>query len=242
MPGGYGDTDLYVSDYVNGKWSEPKNLGPMVNTEGSEMFPFVHADSVLYFASDGHAGFGGLDLYRYSLRGQKLENMDAPINSGRDDFGLILDLPGEKGYFSSSRHEGDGAKDDDIFYVRKKAIGKPGELPVLPAVVPEEPALAVVIEYDPEPEIYYTIQILAVRNRKLVRKSFLQDLKGVLKYDGKDGLYRYTYGRFDSKEEAMAVLDEVKRRGYSDAFLRREESYKELSGKPGISIDRFYMK
>jgi hypothetical protein len=91
-----------------------------------------------------------------------------------------------------------------------------------------------------EKEIYYTIQILAVKNRKLVKRSFLQDLKGVLKYDGRDGFYRYTYGRFGTLEEATVVLEDVKSHGYTDAFLRREESYKELSERPGVSIDRFY--
>jgi hypothetical protein len=239
MPGGHGDTDLYVSDYINGAWSVPNNLGAVLNTEGSEMFPFLHADSVLYFASDGHGGFGGLDIYRYSLRRQKLENVGAPINSGYDDFGLILDALGEEGYFSSSRNQAGGDKNDDIFYVKKRPVEKPA-----PPVVREEPEVAAVV-VQPEPEsmekeIYYTIQILAVKNRKLVKRSFLQDLKGVLKYDGRDGFYRYTYGRFGTLEEATVVLEDVKNHGYTDAFLRREESYKELSERPGVSIDRFY--
>lgn len=241
MPGNYGDTDLYVSDQVNGTWSEPKNLGAMVNTEGSEMFPFLHVDSVLYFASDGHGGFGGLDIYRYSIPRQKLENIGAPINGGYDDFGLILDATGETGYFSSSRNQSGGDKNDDIFYVKKN---KPEEKPA-PTVASVESDVVVVIDPLPEPEekeIYYTIQILAVKNRKLVKKSFLQDLKGVLKHDGKDGFHRYTYGRFGTLEEATVVLEEVKRQGYTDAFLRREERYKELSERPGIAIDRFYMR
>lgn len=239
MPGSHGDTDLYVSDLVNGAWSVPRNLGAVVNTEGSEMFPFLHADSVLYFASDGHGGFGGLDIYRYSIRRQKLENVGAPVNSGQDDFGLILDALGEEGYFSSSRNQSGGDKNDDIFYVKKRPVEKPA-----PPVVREEP-VAVVVQPEPEPmekEIYYTIQILAVKNRKLVKRAFLQDLKGVLKYDGKDGFYRYTYGRFGTLDEASTALEEVKNNGYVDAFLRREESYKELSERPGVAIDRFYMR
>jgi hypothetical protein len=193
----------------------------------------------LYFASDGHGGFGGLDIYRYSLRRQKLENVGAPINSGHDDFGLILDALGEEGYFSSSRNQSGGDKNDDIFYVKKRPVEKPAVL-----VVREEPVtVAAVVQPEPEPmerEIYYTIQILAVKNRKLVKRSFLRDLKGVLKYDGKDGFYRYTYGKFGTLDEASTALEEVKRNGYMDAFLRREESYKELSERPGVAIDRFY--
>jgi hypothetical protein len=241
MPGNYGETDLYVSDQVNGTWSEPKNLGAMVNTEGSEMFPFIYADSILYFASDGHGGFGGLDIYRYSIPRQKLENIGAPINGGYDDFGLILDITGETGYFSSSRNQSGGDKNDDIFCLKKN---KPDEKPA-PPVAPEESVAAVAIDTLPElteREIYYTIQILAVKNRTLVKKSFLKDLKGVLKYDGKDGFYRYTYGRFGTLEEATVVLEDVRNQGYADAFLRREESYKNLSEHPGVSIDRFYMR
>jgi tetratricopeptide (TPR) repeat protein len=241
MPGNYGDTDLYVSDQVNGVWAEPRNLGAIVNTEGSEMFPFLYADSVLYFASDGHGGFGGLDIYRYSIPRQKLENIGAPINGGYDDFGLILDAAGESGYFSSSRNQSGGDKNDDIFYIKKNKL----EEKPTPPVTTVEPIAVVVIDPSPEiteTEIYYTIQILAVRNRKLVKKSFLQDLKGVLKYDGKDGFYRYTYGRFVTLEEAAGVLEDVKRQGYTDAFLRREESYKDLSERPGVAIDRFYMR
>ncbi len=241
MQGNYGETDLYVSDQVNGTWSEPKNLGAMVNTEGSEMFPFIYADSILYFASDGHGGFGGLDIYRYSILRQKLENIGAPINGGYDDFGLILDATGETGYFSSSRNQSAGDKNDDIFCIKKN---KPEAKPALP-VAPAESVAAVAIDTLPEPtekEIYYTIQILAVKNRTLVKKSFLRDLKGVLKYDGKDGFYRYTYGRFGTLEEATVVLDDVRNQGYADAFLRREESYKDLSEHPGVPIDRFYMR
>jgi hypothetical protein len=244
-PGNFGDTDLYVSEQVEGKWSEPRNLGPVINTEGSEMFPFLYADSVLYFASDGHGGFGGLDIYRYSIPRQTLENIGAPVNGGYDDFGLILDAAGETGYFSSSRNQSGGDKNDDIFYLRKN---KPEEKPALPPMASVEPVVTVAPDPLPqsvepvEKEIYYTIQILAVKSRKLVRKSFLQDLKGVLKYDGKDGFYRYTYGRFGTLEEATAMLEDLRNQGYADAFLRREERYKDLSERPGIAIDRFYMR
>lgn len=234
MPGSYGGTDLYLSEKIIGSWTEPKNLGPAVNTEGNEMFPFLCADSVLYFASDGHGGFGGLDIYRYAVAGQKIENVGAPINGGHDDFGLILDPSGNTGYFSSNRNGKGGDNNDDIFYFKRNVI------PDSPAVVqevvsPQDTSLVVV-------EVYYTVQILAVRNPKMVARAFLKDLKGVLKYDGKDGLYRYTYGRYDSVDEATVVLNQIKDRGYSDAFLRRVQRYAELSGKPGFEVDEYYKK
>jgi|GEM_PF-1987824 len=116
MPGGQGGLDIYVSRLEGSTWSKPLNLGPDINTEGNEMFPFIHRDSVLYFASDGYAGLGGLDIYRTSL-GQsaaaKVVNLGYPINSTADDFGLILNTVGKEGYFTSNRAGGKGS--DDLY-------------------------------------------------------------------------------------------------------------------------------
>jgi outer membrane protein OmpA-like peptidoglycan-associated protein len=119
MPGGYGKSDLYFSVLSNGQWSKPFNLGPKINTEGNEFFPFISNDGVIYFASDGHGGLGGLDIY-FSVpeRGifASIENMGYPINSAKDDFGLALDSTGVKGYFSSNRSGGKG--NDDIYSLK----------------------------------------------------------------------------------------------------------------------------
>ncbi len=106
MPWGYGGTDIYKVVMENGKWSEPQNLGPKVNSEGNEMFPFYSADSVLYFASDGHIGLGGLDIFESLWNGtewSKAENLQYPLNSSKDDFGFIIDSANTNGYFSSNR-------------------------------------------------------------------------------------------------------------------------------------------
>ncbi|MEM9981018.1 MAG: OmpA family protein [Bacteroidota bacterium] len=116
MPGSVGGTDLFMSTYEGDTWSVPKNLGPMINTKGDEMFPFVDANNNLYFASTGHGGLGGLDIFfspNINGRFGKPENMGVPINSNQDDFGLIIDVDGYEGYFSSNRAEGVG--DDDIY-------------------------------------------------------------------------------------------------------------------------------
>ena len=123
MPGGYGKSDLYFSVLSNGQWSKPINLGPKINTEGNEFFPFISNEGVLYFASDGHGGLGGLDIY-FSVpeRGifNSIQNMGYPVNSSKDDFGLALDSTGVKGYFSSNRAGGKG--NDDLYFLKIKNI------------------------------------------------------------------------------------------------------------------------
>ncbi len=119
MPGGYGGTDLYVIYKKGNSWTAPKNLGKTVNTEGNEMFPFIHESGMLFFASDGFSGLGGLDVFvSYLKNGQltKPENLGAPINSSYDDFSLVLDSVQQTGFFSSNRPSGSG--DDDIYSFR----------------------------------------------------------------------------------------------------------------------------
>ncbi len=115
MPGGYGGKDIWRISLTSAKGSL-ENLGPQINTPGDEMFPYMRADTLLYFASDGHPGFGGLDLFRANLdaTGQRwtVENMGMPINSSGDDFGITFGK-GEEGFFSSNR--GDARGYDHIY-------------------------------------------------------------------------------------------------------------------------------
>lgn len=108
MPWGYGGADLYIVRWEGGeRWSAPVNLGPKVNTEGNELFPFLMNDSVLYFSSDGLKGMGGLDIYESNLVNGNWEtavNLGSPVNSSHDDFSFIVDSTGINGYFSSSRN------------------------------------------------------------------------------------------------------------------------------------------
>lgn len=117
---GFGGTDIYVSIWDGKRWGHPVNLGPRVNTEGDEMFPFITHDDVLYFASNGHGGLGGLDVYRAVLGdsgivAQEVLHLGTPVNTPADDFGFIVDMDGN-GYFSSNRAGGMG--DDDIYGVK----------------------------------------------------------------------------------------------------------------------------
>jgi peptidoglycan-associated lipoprotein len=109
MPGGSGGKDLWRVN-LRDKQGSLENMGEFINTPGDEMFPYVRTDSILYFASNGHPGFGGLDIFKATLTpsgGWKVENMGQPINSSADDFGITFGQ-GESGYFSSNRTDGRG--------------------------------------------------------------------------------------------------------------------------------------
>ncbi|MCS6818686.1 MAG: hypothetical protein NZ522_01955, partial [Chitinophagales bacterium] len=117
MPGGYGGSDIYVCyKNENGGWSSPINLGSEINTSGDELFPFWSHDSVLYFASNGHHGLGGLDVLSSRRVGNKWlnpKNLGIPLNSSHDDFGFIIDDKNKYGFFVSDRPGGLGS--DDIY-------------------------------------------------------------------------------------------------------------------------------
>lgn len=122
MPGGFGGYDLYASYLEDGRWSPPQNLGPTVNTEGNEVFPFHHQSGTLYFASDGLVGLGGLDIYKTKENyGSWTDpvNLGSPINTVDDDFGLIVNAEQTHGYFASSRK---GKGGDDIYTFTKLSI------------------------------------------------------------------------------------------------------------------------
>ncbi len=124
MPGGFGQTDLYMSENKNGKWQKPENLGPTINTEGREMFPYVHEDGTLFFSTDGRAGLGGLDLYFTPIALDQYfepQNLGYPLNTHMDDFGFYLNSDLLTGYMSSNREGGKG-KDDIYFFNSKKSL------------------------------------------------------------------------------------------------------------------------
>lgn len=109
MPGGEGGKDLWRIN-LKEKAGSLENMGNILNTPGDEMFPYVRTDSLLYFASNGHLGYGGLDLFRAELQPDgrwKVINMGTPVNSSADDFGITFGM-GENGFFSSNRGDGRG--------------------------------------------------------------------------------------------------------------------------------------
>jgi len=118
MAGTKGQSDLWrVQINEDGSFGSPENLGPKINTEARETFPFVTSENILYFSSDGHPGLGGLDVFATKLAylpyGGKVLNVGRPINSEMDDFTYIISEETRKGYYASNRAGGLG--DDDIY-------------------------------------------------------------------------------------------------------------------------------
>jgi outer membrane protein OmpA-like peptidoglycan-associated protein/tetratricopeptide (TPR) repeat protein len=121
--GGYGGKDIYVSHLLpNGRWSEPENLGPEVNTIGDESAPFMHADNqTLYFTSSGHLGYGGSDLFLVKRQGKswgKPVNLGYPINTIENEGSLVVAADGKTAYYASDRADSKGGLDIYTFELR----------------------------------------------------------------------------------------------------------------------------
>ncbi len=122
IPGGFGGFDLYVCYHESEGWSRPINLGPEVNTEGDEIYPFYSEDKHLYFSSDGQPGLGGFDIYyTRSHKGiwASVTNLGFPLNSVKDEISIVMDSSCSYGYFSSNRVP---ARNMDIYYFKRVAL------------------------------------------------------------------------------------------------------------------------
>lgn len=182
MPGSIGQTDIFVVDVLgDGQFSEPRNLGPEINTEQKEMFPFIN-NKKLYFSSNGHVGLGGLDIYEVAFDDEdgflEVRNLGKPINSKVDDFSYIIDEETQKGFFASNRR---GGKGDDDIYSFKSLIVEEVEENAIAGVVTE------LVTGETMPEAL--VILLDENNRKLKEVvtgddgSFIfEDLEGTTKY------------------------------------------------------------
>lgn len=119
-PGGYGGTDIWMCKKEGDRWSAPQNLGGDINTEGNEMFPYIAYNNTLYFSSNGMTGMGGLDIYatlNTNGKWSKPRNLGYPMNSTKDDFGIIATDLCNEGYLTSNRKG-----TDDIYSFTKQCL------------------------------------------------------------------------------------------------------------------------
>jgi outer membrane protein OmpA-like peptidoglycan-associated protein/tetratricopeptide (TPR) repeat protein len=127
MPGTLGQSDLFkVTINEDGSFGTPQNLGNTINTEGKETFAFVNDENEIYFASDGHPGIGGLDVFMSKINADgtfsKVQNVGADVNSPKDDFAYLIDTKSRRGFFSSNRDGGQGYDDIYKFLETKRLI------------------------------------------------------------------------------------------------------------------------
>jgi peptidoglycan-associated lipoprotein len=211
--GGIGGIDIYrVNMDASGRFGTPQNMGRTINTPGDEMFPFAAKDGRLFFASDGHAGFGGLDLFVATRKDGKtvIDNLGTPMNSRFDDFALASSEH-KKGYFSSNREGGQG--DDDIYYYEDTSPDPVVEPPVIvkkddPKPDPNVPVVIKTVRYFLAGNVTNKegIALDSAKIRLIDTNTNLQSAESITIEDGK-------YGKFTLEKEAeYSIL--IERPGY----------------------------
>lgn len=216
MPGTIGQTDIFVVDVLgDGSFSEPRNLGPNINTERKEMFPFINNEK-LYFSSNGHVGLGGLDVFEAAYTEeegfQEVKNMGKPINSRKDDFSYIVNEEKQIGFFASNRAGGKG--DDDIYSFKKLVVEEvPENLNAIAGVVTE------LITGDLMPKALVTL--LDENNIKL--KEMVVNDDGTFLFEDLEGNTKYTIKTTRSEyfDEEVAVTTKENEVVNTEVAMRR---------------------
>lgn len=173
-PGTVGLSDIWVVDILgDGTYSEPENLGRPINTEGRESFPFISDTGILYFASDGHPGLGGFDIFVSAPSSEQVTvlSLGAPVNSPSDDFAFIVRDSSKTGFFSSSRKRGMGS--DDIYQFEQEELPEPTCDVLITGVITNVSTGEVLTDA--------TVQLLSLENDVLAETSV--DENGVYTFD-----------------------------------------------------------
>lgn len=174
MPGTVGLSDIWIVDVLeDGTYSEPQNLGRPINTEGRESFPYVSDTGTLYFASDGHPGLGGFDIFVTAPEAEQISvlSIGSPVNSSSDDFAFIVKDSAKIGFFSSSRRRGMGS--DDIYKFVQEELPEPTCDVVVTGVITDTNTGVVLPEA--------TVQLLSMENEVLAETPVNEE--GVYSFD-----------------------------------------------------------
>lgn len=245
MPGGYGGFDIYTSTInENGEWSAPENLGTVINTPGNEISPNLIQDN-LYFSSDWHNGFGGLDIFKttnYGISWSDVENMGTCVNSTKDDYNFILDNEGN-GYFTSNRQGGKGGDDNYVSLklkitnanrptqIRETNISAKSPFASQVDAPKSQIILDDYIDVFDDPELsniknaqdvkVYFVQITALTNftEKMEERFKKYSKYGDIYKLNVDGITKIRIGVFPQLNKALTVLKELRKTGLKDAFV-----------------------
>jgi outer membrane protein OmpA-like peptidoglycan-associated protein len=201
MPGTLGQSDLYkVSISEDGTVGTPVNLGPTVNTEGRETFPTVTNENELYFATDGHPGLGGLDIFMSRMAADGTlsapQNIGEPANSPKDDFAYIIDTKTRKGYLTSNREGGQGYDDIYSFLETRKLIC--------------EQALEGIVTDLETGEILPGTKVTLLDPKFVKIAEFIADDKGHYEFEvecGTDYYVRAEKELYNTKEQKITIAD-----------------------------------
>lgn len=264
-PGGFGGYDLYASYRAQGQWTAPVNLGAVINSPGNEISPFFK-NNTLYFSSDWHQGFGSLDVFKIELAGEtwsNLENMGTCVNSSMDEYYFVTDDK-DNGYFTSNRFGGKGGADVYQSFKLNLAqhgaghaalhteIGDKGLSQTVQAPMATESSNTKV-------QIFEDPSVLAKAEMQAVKMYFIQ-ITSLVKYNEKmdSRFHKYsTYGdvyKFAIDEtikirigpiadinEAVAILNLIKKSGLKDAFIVSDvvdENRSTLIAKSAVNADQ----
>ena len=231
--GGKGGMDLYVSEFKDGKWGDPKNLGDQINTPGNEVFPFVHDDGTMYFASNGWGGLGGLDIFSTTVDDEgtwdKAFNIGTPFNSKKDDFGFVLNLLGTEGYLTSARAGGSGQDDIYSFRMPLNATAK--------KKVPQTTKVKICAYEEGTDDRLSDVQFKVIeKKRDLSTASMNADLAMLLEQTEKKNEYLLKFRKDENEEEMVTTLHNTDEKGEFEATLKKDKMYVLIATKNGYAI------